>query len=345
MNGREKIIKIINRKNTDSPAYWKGNPHKDALSKYLEHFDVKSEEELSIKLGDDLRWRYAESSYKHPLGKPIFDCYLGKEKRSHGEPGVFANCESVAQVDKFPWPDLKYLDFGEYRKAIIETREDGMAFFGGFWCPYFHIVADFFGMENYFIKMYEAPEIVEAVTGHVLDFFCGANDMLFREMGDMIDMFFFGNDFGTQLDLFISPEKFSQFVLPGIKRLVETAKRYNIKSILHSCGSIVKALPMIINAGVEAIHPIQAKAAGMDANILALEYGNDLVFMGGVDTQDLLPFGTPGQIEKEVKRLYDVFGSNYIISPSHEALLSNVSPENLWAMSMTAKNLGGENGK
>jgi uroporphyrinogen decarboxylase len=337
MTGRDRIINIINRRNTGAPGYWKGNPHEDALKIYLKHFGVGSEEELSLFLGDDLRWRHAESSYKHPEGKPIFDCYLGKEKKSHSQPGVFAECESISEVDAFPWPDLKYLDFSEYGEAINRTHDEGLAFFGGFWCPYFHIIADFFGMENYFIKMYEAPEIVEAVTEHVLDFYCGANELLFRELGDRIDMFFFGNDFGTQLDLFISPDKFRQFVLPGIKRLVGVAKRHDIKSILHSCGSITKALPMIINAGVEAIHPIQAKAAGMEAEKLAGEFGKDLVFMGGVDTQDLLPFGKPEEVAEEVYRLVDIFGPDFIISPSHEALLANVSPENLAAMSNAAK--------
>ena len=127
------------------------------------------------------------------------------------------------------------------------------------------------------------------------------------------------------------------FVLPGIKRLVDVANRYNIKSILHSCGSIVKALPMIIDTGVTAIHPIQAKAAGMEAEKLMTEFGNDLIFMGGVDTQELLPFGTPEQVSLEVHRLKDIFGPNYIVSPSHEALLANVSPENLIAMSKAAK--------
>ena len=337
MSSRDRILSIINRKNSGRPCYWKGNPHKDALEIYLKHFSVNSEEELSVLLGDDLRWRHAESSYKHPNGKPIFDCHLGKEKKSHGQPGIFAECESIKEIDDFPWPDTKFIDFSEYKKSIYRTREEGMAFFGGFWCPYFHIVADFFGMENYFIKMYESPEIVEAVTEHVLDFYCSANEMLFNEMGDMIDMFFFGNDFGTQLDLFISPEKFKQFVLPGIKRLVDVAKHYNIKSILHSCGSIVKALPMIIDAGVTAIHPIQAKAAGMEAEKLMAEFGKDLIFMGGVDTQELLPFGTPEQVSLEVHRLKDIFGPNYIVSPSHEALLANVSPENLIAMSKAAK--------
>lgn len=337
MTGRDRIRKVINRKNSGMPAYWKGNPHDDALVNYLKYFSVDTEEQLSLLLGDDLRWRHAESAYKHPEGKPIFDCYLGQEKKSLSQPGVFAECESLKEVDEFPWPELKYLDFSDYRKIINQTHDENLSFFGGFWCPYFHIISDFFGMENYFVKMYESPEIVEAVTEHVLDFYCRANDLLFSELGDDIDMFFFGNDFGTQLDLFLSPDKFRQFVLPGIKRLVETAGRHGIKSILHSCGSVVKALPMIIDAGVVALHPIQAKAAGMEAEKLVKEYGKDLVFMGGVDTQELLPFGTSEQVAEEVKRLIEIFGPNYIVSPSHEALLANVSPENLSAMSKAAK--------
>lgn len=337
MTGRDRIRKVINRKNSGMPAYWKGNPHDDALVNYLKYFSVDTEEQLSLLLGDDLRWRHAESAYKHPEGKPIFDCYLGQEKKSLSQPGVFAECETLKEIDEFPWPELKYLDFSDYRKIINQTHDENLSFFGGFWCPYFHIISDFFGMENYFVKMYESPEIVEAVTEHVLDFYCRANDLLFSELGDDIDMFFFGNDFGTQLDLFLSPDKFRQFVLPGIKRLVETAGRHGIKSILHSCGSVVKALPMIIDAGVVALHPIQAKAAGMEAEKLVKEYGKDLVFMGGVDTQELLPFGTSEQVAEEVKRLIEIFGPNYIVSPSHEALLANVSPENLSAMSKAAK--------
>lgn len=337
MSSRDKINRIINRGNQGSPGYWKGNPHKDAIPIYLDYFSVDSEEELSLLLGDDLRWRHAEPAYKHPAGKPIFDCYLGREKTSHGQPGVFADCLSIDEIDDFPWPDLKYLDFSDYKKTIDKAHDDGLAFFGGFWCPFFHIVADFFGMENYFIKMYESPKIVEAVTDHVLDFYCNANEMLFKESGENIDMFFFGNDFGTQLDLFLPPDKFKKFVLPGIRRLVDVASRYKLKTMLHSCGSIVKALPMIIEAGVEAVHPIQAKAAGMDAKRLAGEFGRDLVFMGGVDTQELLPFGKPEQVSAEVERLVSIFGPDFIISPSHEALLPNVPPENLSAMSKTAK--------
>jgi len=337
LQGRNKILSILERNNAEGPAFWKGNPHKDALINYLRELSLGSEEDLSGFLGDDLRWRHADICYKHPEGKPIFDCHLGKEKRSHGEPGVFAETEEISDVDMFPWPELKYLDFSEYRIKAQKARDEGYAFFGGFWCPYFHIAADFFGMENYFIKMYENPAVVEAVTEHIVDFYSSANALLFSEMGDLIDVFFFGNDFGTQIDLFINPEMFRKFVLPGIIKLTETAGKYGIRTMLHSCGAVTAALPMIIEAGVQGLHPIQAMARGMDAESLQKEFGKDLIFMGGVDTQHLLPFGTPDEIRAEVKRLIGIFGNNYIISPSHEALLENVPTENLMAMSRAAK--------
>ena len=86
--------------------------------------------------------------------------------------------------------------------------------------PVFHQVADFFGMENYFIKMYECPEVVEALTERIVDFYVAANDKFFAGLGDRADVMFFGNDFGTQRDLFVSPESFRRFVLPAVRRLI-----------------------------------------------------------------------------------------------------------------------------
>jgi uroporphyrinogen decarboxylase len=117
-----------------------------------------------------------------------------------------------------------------------------------------------------------------------------------------------------------------------MKKNIELAKSYGLKVMLHSCGSISRIIPALIDAGVDAIHPIQAKAKGMDAESLAREYRKDLIFVGGVDTQELLPFKTPVEVYEEVKRLRRIFGEGFVVSPSHEALLPNVSPENVIAM-------------
>lgn len=337
MTGRDKIFDIMNYRNNSTCGFWKGHPHEEALAIYLADFNVKDEDELSILLGDDLKWKHAGGSYKHPDGCPMFDCYHGIKKVSHSQPGVFAETEDIKEIEKFPWPEVKHLNFDEYIDIARKTRENKMAFFGGFWACFFHDIADFFGMENYFIKMYTDPAVVEAVTEQVVGFYLQANKALFEKAADLIDVYFFGNDFGTQLDLFISPDMFRKFIYPSIIKLVDLAKSYDIKVALHSCGSIYRVLPLLIDAGVDILHPIQAKAANMDAIYLNKNYKDKIVFMGGLDTQDLLPFGTETQIKEEVKRLKDIFGPNYILSPSHEALLKNVSSNNVKAMADEVK--------
>jgi uroporphyrinogen decarboxylase len=77
-------------------------------------------------------------------------------------------------------------------------------------------------------------------------------------------------------------------------------------------------------------------AKNMDAESLAKKYNGKIVFLGGVDTQRILPFGTARQVRDEVRRLKDLFGPNFIVSPSHESILPNVSPENITAMAEAA---------
>jgi uroporphyrinogen decarboxylase len=200
------------------------------------------------------------------------------------------------------------------------------------WMPFFHIVAFYLGMENYFIKMHTHPELIEALIEKILDFYLEANRRCLDAMAPKLDAVFFGNDMGSQEDLLISPDAFNRFVLPGYKKIVEQAKSYNLKVILHSCGAISKIIPQIIDAGIDGLHPLQAKAKGMEAEKLAGEYKGKLLFIGGVDTQQLLPNGTPEQVAAEVKRLKELFGERYIVSPSHETLLPNVGIENVLAM-------------
>lgn len=361
MNSREKVQAIFNRTNTGKPAFWTGNPKEESLHNYAvelgfiddddklgystEILDYTDEtrintfvisEKLYRYLDDDCRWIMADAfSYRHPENKPVFDVMGGVKKLSHAQPGCFAECTSIKEVEDYDWPNTDYLVFDHLYK-IIDTLQDKMLF-TGMWSPFFHIVADFFGMENYFVKMYTDPGVVEAVTNHVVDFCVKANEIFFEGLGDRADVMFFGNDFGTQLDLLISPEKFNEFVLPGFKKLIETGKKYNKKILLHSCGAINKVIPTLIDAGIDGLHPLQAMAADMDAVNLASQFKNDICFVGGVDTQDLLVHATPEQVREEVLRLRDIFGPNFVISPSHEAILPNVSLDNVIAMARAAK--------
>jgi uroporphyrinogen decarboxylase len=175
------------------------------------------------------------------------------------------------------------------------------------------------------------------VFERVCGFYLEANERFFRQAGTMVDGFFFGNDFGTQRDLFISPQHFDEFILPWIRRLIQGAQAHGYQILMHSCGSVYRVIGRLVEAGVVCLHPLQARAGNMSADILAREWGGRLAFLGGVDTQDLLVHGSPEDIRKEVRRLKEVFGAHYIVSPSHEALLPNVPPENVQAMAEEAR--------
>jgi uroporphyrinogen decarboxylase len=183
--------------------------------------------------------------------------------------------------------------------------------------------------------MYTHPEIVSSVTDHVCTFYYEANEMLFTQAGNSIDGFFFGNDFGTQRDLILAPELFDQFVLPWFRKFTAQAHRRGYQVILHSCGSIYRVIDRLIDAGINCLHPLQAKAANMNAEKLAAEFGGRISFLGGVDTQDVLVNASPATVKQEV-RIKSLLGPRLIVSPSHEALLPNVPPENVMAMAEAA---------
>lgn len=335
MTARERVSDIFHHRGNAASAMWTGHPNDKTIPLYAEKWGIEPTREAIFNyLNDDCRWISADSGYHHPEGLAAINPAYHTERKTLSDEGFFANAETVKDVDAYPWPDVKYCDFTEIYKQI-DQFSDKMVF-TGMWSSFFHDVADFFGMENYFIKMYECPEVVEAVTERVVDYYVAANEKFFAGLGDRADVMFFGNDFGTQLDLFISPESFRKFILPSFKRLIEVGKKYNKLIMLHSCGSIYRIIPDLIDAGVDILHPIQAQAKGMSADDLK-QYKNDLAFVGGIDAQSFFVNATPQQIKDEVHRVRDILGPSIVISPSHEEILPNVPAENIFAMAEAAR--------
>ena len=331
ITSREKVRRIFNLENTSDHAFWTGHPNDLTIPIYAKEWDIEpTREAIYDYLNDDCRWITADWGYKHPEGLPAINPSYGVQRNTLSAGGCFAEAETIAEIEAYPWPDVKYCDFTDVYNQI-ERYGDKMVF-TGLWSCFFHVVADFFGMETYFMNMYEAPELVDAVTEKVVDYYVAANEIFFAGLGERADVMFFGNDFGTQRDLFVSPENFRRFILPSLKRLIAVGKKHNKKIMLHSCGSIYRIIPDLIDAGVNILHPIQAQAFGMSAADLA-QYKNDLAFLGGIDAQSFLVDAEPEQIKDEVNRVRDILGPNIVISPSHEEILPNVPAANMLAMS------------
>jgi len=335
VNSRELLKNIVALRPGPRCGLWLGNPHPDSWPGLHRYFGTKTEEEFRRKLGDDFRWispSFVESTFPDPASKGIFGWSAGKT--SHGQAGPLAGVEDPAELDAFDWPDPRALDFTGTLRALDEAGPYYRA--SGFWTPFFHDLMDFFGMEAYFVKMRTNPEVVEAATDRVCGFYYEANERFFDAAGDRVDAYFFGNDFGTQLDLMISPALFDQFILPWFQKLTGQALRRGYQVILHSCGSIHRVIPKLIAAGVNCLHPLQAMAANMDARTLARDFQGRIAFLGGLDTQRVLNLGSPEEVKAEVRRVRAVLGPHLIVSPSHEAILPDVPPRNVAAMAEAA---------
>lgn len=327
MTNRERIRKIIAREPADDRCgFWMGAPHRDTWPILREYFDCADDEAVRVRLGDQMRHLRITGFNPRPF-------YV--EKSSHGQPGPLADCETAQDVENaFDWPDPKNFD---PQVTLAQLRSAGDVYrMGGTWAMFYHNLMDLFGMENLLMMMHSDPEPVLAATDRVCQFYYDVHEIFYPLAKGEVDAFFFGNDFGTQNSLICSPAMFDEFLLPWMKKFIEQAHRHDLQVILHSCGCIYDVIEPLIEAGVDCLHPLQAKARNMDADTLARDFKGRVAFMGGVDTQDLIVHATPEEIKAEVRRLKRVLGPNYIVSPSHETVLPDVPPANLLAMAEAA---------
>lgn len=337
MNSIERFMNTIERKPVDRPACWLGMPDIKAQPALMEYFGVDSLHELKLSIGDDVYT--VEVPYHSPTASAIhaaFDWYqdgnVDAEDRTLTAPGFFHDYEEPEDVDLFDWPDpAKYIDVEECKRRVDMAPDDKVVL-GMLWSAHFQDTCAAFGMETALMNMLACPEIVEAVNEKIMDFYLKANEIFFEATKGKLHAVLIGNDVGSQRGLMLSPELIRQFVIPGCKRLVEQAHSYGLKVIYHSCGSITEIIPDLFEAGVDAIHPIQALAQGMDAESIKENFGDMGAFCGGVDTQDLLVNGTKEEVGKRVEELRELFPTGLIISPSHEAILPDISPENVKAL-------------
>jgi uroporphyrinogen decarboxylase len=151
------------------------------------------------------------------------------------------------------------------------------------------------------------------------------------------------DDLGTQGGPMLSPDTYRATVKPYHARLYDYIKRKTGKPLLmHSCGSIARLIPDLIDMGVDAINPVQVSAADMDSAVLKRRYGDRLAFWGGgCDTQRVLGSGTPDQVRREVmRRIRDLApGGGFVFTQVHN-VQPNVPPASIEAMLEAALEYG-----
>lgn len=209
---------------------------------------------------------------------------------------------------------------------------------GGCWTGILGDSYRMMGFENFLLALAHNPELVGTLVGRMTDFYLKLNDKVFREIGDKLDIWSWGNDFGSQNGLLFSPDMFAELFLPHIRALNELAHSYRLKVMMHSCGAIAPLIPQLIEAGVDILDPIQVTAAGMDPNSLKQQFGDRIVFHGAVDTQRVLPTDDVEGVYRHAQDTLGILGRNsgYIFAPS-QILQEDIPVKNIDAMYRAAR--------
>lgn len=249
--------------------------------------------------------------------------------------------ETVADVEAYkgyPDPDDYITKFTD--EEIEWAR--GYCLVGGSWSPIFHESIELIDMEEFFVKLYTNPAVCEAVIERCFSFNHELDRRVFEQNKGLVDMYFIGNDFGSQRALLMSPDMWRKFYKPYIAKLVAQAKANGCVTAIHSCGDIHDIIGDLIEIGIDAINPVQVSAANMDPVKLVGEYGSDCVFFGGIDEVKFLQFGTEEESRAETRRIIDILGKHgrYIVAASHDYLLPEIPARNIAAMFDEAKKYG-----
>lgn len=167
-----------------------------------------------------------------------------------------------------------------------------------------------------------APDYIKYVFDKQTEIAVENLKRLKARVGNRIDVIFIcGTDFGTQISTFCSADTFKDIYMPYYKRVNDWIHHNTTwRTFKHSCGAIEPFIPLLIESGFDVLNPVQCSAKGMDPERLKKKYGKDIVFWGGgVDTQHLLPFGTPDEVRDQVARRCEIFGTGggYVFNSIH----------------------------
>ena len=261
------------------------------------------------------------------------------------EPGVWfpavhplAEAATIEAIEKHPWPDMN----DPYRVALVREQarrlaeQNEYAIMATPWLMFpFERAFSLQGMDRFLLNLAMYPDFATALLRKITDVCLVHIDHFLDECGDNIDIIKIGDDLGTQERLLISPRMYRQMLKPLHAEIIQTIRqRTKAKVFFHSDGDIFDLIEDFIEIGVDILNPVQTSAGKMsDLAALHARYKGRIVFCGAIDTQKVLPFGTPEEVRQEVRRVINLLGPDggYMLASVH-TIMNEVPAENLLAM-------------
>lgn len=284
-------------------------------------------------------------------GTKIWEAACGMRIRNIGtydEPYDFPlrNCESVKDVEKYPWPDPDDFDIAKGKREEARRLHEntdyaivGESFFSSM--P-FNVYAQIGGMDKWFIDMKIRPKVYSAICDRLLEYGSAMDAKFYEAVGDYIDIAVVYDDLGAQDRPFISYQDWVKFIKPYSKQIIANIKRYtSAKILMHNCGSIYTFIPGLAEIGVDALHGVMPLAWHMEPWRLKKDFGDIMSFFGGIDIQRLLPYGRIEEVREGVRKTIQAYApaGGYILAPAHN-LEPDIPPGSIVAMYEAAQEFG-----
>lgn len=310
----------------------------ETTQKVMRHLGCSTEREMFERLHADrcvmLHPRYAGpplATDRDEFGCRYVDADYGtgvyRECVSH----PLAGCESVAEIEAtYTWPSADWFDYSHIAEEIdawepYPTRCYGSEPFG----TYYYLR----GREQALTDLVLHPDIVHYCLDRLFDLCYEKTRRIFEQAAGRMTTVSITEDMGCQQGLLFSLEHIREFLLPRMKRMVELAHQAGAYVFHHNDGAIRKILPDLIDLGIDILNPIQWRCKGMDRRRLKRDFGDKLIFHGGVDNQHTLAFGSAEDVRREVIDNLEILGAGggYVLAPCHN--IQPVSPpENMVAL-------------
>jgi Uroporphyrinogen-III decarboxylase len=357
MNSRERIRAVLDFKEPDRvPVDNNGNVsgiHEAAYKNLLNYLNIPDEiciydyvqrlaevkDDIKNRLGVDTRYLYPNSPDSFVFNVNTDGTFKDEFGTVYRRINYYADIfkpvlkgKTLEEIKayKFPDPSDPSRFYGLKEKAEKLYNETDYSLWAGVVSSLFYFAWSLRGMEEFMTDLYGDPKTAQYIMDSIVNWNIGFFESFYSIIGPYIDVFWIGDDWGTQEGCLISPKYFKEEVVPRFKKMISFIKTItNAKCCYHTCGATYWCLDDLIEMGVDIVHPLQANAVGNDTAKIKKEYGQKLIFHGGTNNQGVFHKDIKTLTIDTLQRIKDLApGGGYIFSSGHN-IQANMPPENI----------------
>lgn len=329
MNSKERFYSTIEYKGYDRPpTKHYGTP--EINRELMDFFGISTYEELQLKVGDDFRHidpkyigpelrTFEDGSWEGLWGERYMNFNFGKGTYPEACYLPFKDVTGVEQLENFRFPSPDWYDYSHIREDC-EKYKDYVVCVSNCGTPDFmNCIARCRGVEQVLLDIALEEPVYLALMEKRFEFLYEVYRRVLQQGEGLIDVMLFGEDYGNQNGLMISPATFEKLFAPKMKALFDLAHQYGTKTMMHICGSCRDLLPRLIELGLDILEVVQVDAAKMDIRELHSDFYGKIAFCGSISVQNTLPFGTEEDVIREVELRKQLFkDGGMIIAATHD---------------------------